>query len=165
MRRPSLLVTVLAIAACIAACSAAKDTTAPPGGDPVIPKAISVSFPGGSVASEIASLRAQRETGLMNRPSIAADSGMIFVWATDRNPQFEGFFMLNTHFDLSVAFLDAQKRVINIEDMTAETLTIHFATAPFRYAVEARKGWFASHGVVPGATATFTIPAGVIIDP
>lgn len=161
MRQHALMLTVLAIAAC----SGAKDTTAPPGGDPVIPKAISVSFAGGALASEIASLSAARNTGLMNRPSIAADSGMIFVWATDRNPQLNGFHMLNTHFDLSVAFLDAQKRVINIEDMTAETLTVHLATAPFRYAVEARKGWFASHGVVPGATATFTIPAGVLIDP
>ena len=162
MRRPFALLALLAAAAC-----SGNQPVGARGCPPAcsIPTAIPVTFAGGSVASEIASLRAQRETGLMNRPSIAADSGMIFVWATDRNPQLEGFFMLNTHFDLSVAFLDAQKRVINIEDMTAETLTIHLATAPFRYAVEARKGWFSSHGVVPGATATFTIPAGVIIDP
>ena len=149
-----------------AACGGSKDTTAPPGGsDPVIPKAIVVSFAGGPLSAEMAALNAARSTGLMNRTTLAADSGMIFIWTADRDPQLEGFFMRNTHFDLSVAFLDSHKRVINIEDMTAETLTIHFSTAPYRYAIEARKGWFASHGVVPGATATFTIPAGVIIDP
>jgi uncharacterized membrane protein (UPF0127 family) len=164
MRHGMILASLLAAVAC----GGSKDTTAPPGGgggDPPIPKAITVSFPGGTVSAEIAALTAARNTGLMNRTSIAADSGMIFVWATDRNPQFEGFYMLNTHFDLSVAFLDSQKRVINVEDMTAETTAIHYATAPYRYAVEARKGWFASHGVVAGTTATFTVPAGVIIDP
>ena len=163
MRNTLLIVALLGAAAC----GGAKDTTAPPGGggDPVIPKAIVVSFTGGTLSAEMAALSAARSTGLMNRTTIAADSGMIFIWAADRNPQFEGFFMLNTHFDLSIAFLDSQKRVINIEDMTAETLTVHRSTAPYRYAVEARKGWFASHGVVTGSIATFTIPAGVIIDP
>jgi uncharacterized membrane protein (UPF0127 family) len=129
------------------------------------PKAIAVVFAGGTVSAELATLAAQRSTGLMNRNSIAADSGMIFVWSTDRNPQTNGFWMLNTRFDLDIAFLDANKRVINIEQMTKETTTSHVATAPFRYAVEAPRGWFAAHGVVAGATATFTIPAGVLIDP
>ena len=131
-----------------------------------IPKAITVAFAGGTVRAELATLSAQRSTGLMNRSSIAADSGMIFVWANDQqNYQVTGFWMMNTHFDLDVAFLDASKRVINIEGMTKETTNIHYATAPYRYAVEAPRGWYASHGVAAGAIATFTIPAGVIIDP
>jgi len=87
-----------------AACGGTKDTTAPPGGSgPVIPTAIVVSFAGGPLSAEMAALNAARSTGLMNRTTIAADSGMIFIWAADRDPQFEGFFMRNTHFDLSVA--------------------------------------------------------------
>src|SRR5581483_2736884 len=119
----------------------------------------------GTVKAELATLAAQRSTGLMNRASIAADSGMLFVWAQDQSNQLVAFYMRNTHFDLSVAFLDASKRVINIEDMARDTETLHFAAAPFRYALEAPRGWFAAHGVAPGATATFTIPAGVLIDP
>jgi uncharacterized membrane protein (UPF0127 family) len=147
-----------------------SSSTAPNGGSTSgnaggTPKAITVAFAGGTVNAELATLSAQRVTGLSNRASIAPDSGMVFAWAADQNPQFAGFWMKDTHFDLSVAFLDANKRVLNIEDMVKETLTTHLAVAPYRYAVEAPRGWFASHGVVTGATATFTIPAGVLIDP
>jgi hypothetical protein len=163
--RSSPLVVVLATATVM---SCGGDTPATPRGCPPAcadPKAITVTFAGGVVASELATTRTSRDTGLMNRTSIAADSGMLFVWAADQNPQVSGFWMLNTHFDLSVAFLDSQKRVLNVEDMTKDTQTLHFATGPFRYAVETRKGWFASHGVVAGSVAAFTIPAGVTVDP
>jgi uncharacterized membrane protein (UPF0127 family) len=150
----------------LAGCGGGSSTTAPNGGNPGgTPKAIAVAFSGGTVSAELATLAAQRTNGLSNRTSIAPDSGMIFAWSADQNPQVAGFWMKDTHFDLSVAFLDATKRVINIEDMVKETLTTHLATAPYRYAVEAPRGWFASHGVAAGATATFTIPAGVLIDP
>ena len=113
----------------------------------------------------MATLQAQRTTGLSNRTSIAADSGMIFVWATDRQPAAAAFSMQDTHFDLDIAFIDADKRIINIEAMTRESLTLHRAAGAFRYALEAPRGWFASHGVIAGSTATFTIPADVLIDP
>src|SRR5262245_39907347 len=58
-----------------------------------IPKAIAIAFLNGTVNAELATLSAQRTTGLMNRNSIAADSGMIFVWTSDQNPQTTGFFM------------------------------------------------------------------------
>ena len=72
MRRPFALLALLAAAAC-----SGNQPVGARGCPPAcsIPTAIPVTFAGGSVASEIASLRAQRETGLMNRPSIAADSG------------------------------------------------------------------------------------------
>jgi hypothetical protein len=124
-----------------------------------------VTFPGGTVGAELATTRARRDTGLMHRASIAADSGMLFVWAADQSHQLVGFWMKNTHFDLSVAFLDSARRVINIEDMTRDTETLHFATAPFRYALEVPRGWFAAHGVAAGTAASFVVPAGVVIDP
>jgi uncharacterized membrane protein (UPF0127 family) len=149
--------------------SACGDGGAPTGNNgpdtTITPRAILVAFAGGTIRAELATTAAQRSTGLMSRPSIAADSGMIFVWPTDQNPQLSGFWMFNTNFDLDIAFLDANKRVINIEQMTRLTTTLHRATAPFRYAVEAPRGWFASRGVSVGAAANFTIPAGVLIDP
>ncbi len=157
--RATAVLSVIALAAC------QSDATGP-GDDPTpTPTAIAVVFAGGTVGAELATTHAKRQVGLMNRASLAADSGMIFVWAADQNPQTTRFWMLNTHFDLSIAFLDAAKRVINIEEMTKETQTLHFATAPFRYAVEAPKGWFAARGVTAGSVATFSLPAGVLIDP
>jgi uncharacterized membrane protein (UPF0127 family) len=166
--RAGLLTTLAALAGAIIACNG--ESPVDPNGGPdttsnTPPKAIIVTFAGGSLKSEIASLQAQRTTGLSNRTSIAADSGMIFVWAQDRTPAGASFWMQDTHFDLDVAFIGADKRVINIEAMTKETMTLHSSQGNFRYALEAPKGWFAAHGVVAGSTATFTIPAGVIIDP
>ena len=126
---------------------------------------MTVAFAGGTINAEIAATRNRRDTGLMNRMMIAPDSGMIFVWPADQSNLAVAFFMRDTHFDLSIAFLDASRRVLNIEDMTRDTETLHFAVAPFRYAVEARSGWFAAHGVTVGSLASFTIPAGVIVDP
>lgn len=169
--RPALRVVLATLVAAVlgaAACRGSGDAPTSPGGPDTttVPKAIPVSFgAAGTLKAELATLAAQRSTGLMNRASIAADSGMLFVWAQDQNNQLVAFYMLNTHFDLSVAFLDASRRVLNIEDMTHDTETLHFAAAPFRYALEAPRGWFAAHGIAAGATATFTIPAGVIIDP
>ena len=167
MRRLALSA-VIAAAVSGAACSSGGGSSTAPcttNCTTTPPKAIPVSFTGGTINAELATLRARRDTGLMNRTSIAADSGMLFVFAVDQAPNAEGFWMLNTHFDLSIAFLDSNRAVINLDDMTKETLTIHTASRPFRYAVEATKGWFAAHGVVAGAIATFTIPAGTIIDP
>lgn len=101
----------------------------------------------------------------MNRPALGADSGMVFVWPGDQQYQLVAFYMRNTHFDLSVAFLDGSKRVINVEDMARDTETLHFATAPFRYAIEAPLGWFRARGIGAGTTAAFTIPPGATIEP
>lgn len=126
---------------------------------------MAVVFTGGTLNAESAATNSKRNTGLMNRATIAADSGMIFVWSADKSHLAVAFFMCDTHFDLSIAFLNADRRVLNIENMTKNTETLHFAVAPFRYAVEAPAGWFAAHGVAVGAVASFTLPAGVIVDP
>lgn len=164
LRFPLVRIFLLVATAAVFAC-AGDPATAPDPGPGITPRAIPVAFAGGTIAAELATTRAQRELGLMNRASIAADSGMLFAWPTDQNHQFVAFFMRNTNFDLAIAFLDANKRVLNVEEMTRNTETLHFAVAPFRYALEAQRGWFAARGITAGATATFTIPASVVIEP
>jgi uncharacterized membrane protein (UPF0127 family) len=158
--RIATLVTTIALVAC----SDAGPVTPDPDPDPPANR-VAVAFAGGTVRAEIAASRAARSTGLSNRTSIAADSGMLFIWATEQHPQLAPFWMKDTHFDLAIAFLDANKVVISISEMTRDTETLHFAGGFFRYALEAPKGWFAAHGVTAGATANFTLPAGVIIEP
>ena len=58
--------------------------------------------------------------------------------------------MRNTLLPLSVAFLDAQGKIINIEDMQPETEDNHCAASPARYALEMNIGWFAAKGIKPG---------------
>jgi uncharacterized membrane protein (UPF0127 family) len=166
MRLILLLLAAAALGGSTAACSGDKTHPIGPGDTTTsVPNAITVTFAGGVSRAELATTGARRSTGLSNRTSIAADSGMLFVFGTARTPAGCGFWMQDTHFDLDIAFMGADKRVINIEQMTKETTTIHSPTANCSYALEMPKGWFAAHGVTAGSTATFTIPAGVIIDP
>ena len=157
MKRLCALALVLGLAACT------KDhgpTQVTPPGD----STIAVSFPGGTITAKIASTVAARDTGLMNVTSLGANAGMLFVFGTDHSAP-DGFWMKNTPLPLSIAFIDVNMRVINIDDMAPETLTPHYATRPYRYALEANQGWFASHGVAAGAAVTFSLLAGTIVDP
>jgi uncharacterized membrane protein (UPF0127 family) len=52
---------------------------------------------------------------------------------------------------LSVAFIDADGVIINIEDMQPQSESNHCARKPARYALEMNQGWFAQRGIQPGA--------------
>ncbi len=60
---------------------------------------------------EIAHSRAQRRQGLMHRTSIARDGGMLFLY--DRPGDYR-IWMKNTLIPLTVIWLDAQARIIDI---------------------------------------------------
>ena len=157
MARGAVLLSVAALATALA-CGGSLATT-PTG---TVPQTITVSFPGGTLVSEIAYTTAQRDSGLMNRTTLGANIGMVFAYPYTQQPEFEAYWMQNTPIALSIAFLDSTKKVINIEDMQPNTTTLHFATGRFLYAIEANLGWFASHNVAAGTTATFSLPAGVV---
>jgi len=98
--------------------------------------------------AEVAADPASRKQGLMHRRAMAQHEGMLFVF-----PQ-EGLhcmWMRNTFIPLSVAFLDAEGRVINVEEMQPQSENHHCAARPARYALETNIGWFSSKGVKPGA--------------
>ncbi len=160
--KKTLIVALVALAAA-AGCSKGADGNTPPTGVTTIP----VAFAGGTVTAEIASTTTQRQTGLMNRSagSLAADAGMLFVFAVDQNPQFSAFYMANTNIPLSIAFIDANYKVVSVDDMAPNTTTLHMASGVFRYALEVNQGWLAAHNVKAGSTATFTVPSGIVISP
>jgi uncharacterized membrane protein (UPF0127 family) len=125
----------------------------------------SVVFPNGTITAKIAATVFARDTGLMKATSLDANAGMLFLFAVDQPSPPQGFWMKDTSVPLSIAFLDSNKVVINVDDMTPETLTPHYATRPYRFALEVNQGWLAAHGVVAGTVVTFAIPAGTIVDP
>ena len=102
----------------------------------------------GSLDVEVASNKSQRSLGLMNRTSMPESRGMLFVYPA---PAYFCMWMKNTKIPLSVAFIDAQGQVINIEDMAPQTETNHCTQRNATYALEANRGWFAKHGVVAGS--------------
>lgn len=101
----------------------------------------------GSLEAEVAANKSQRAQGLMHRNSMPQGQGMLFVYPM---PAYFCMWMKNTNIPLSVAFIDAQGKVINIEEMAPQTETNHCTARNATYALEANIGWFARHGVVPG---------------
>ena len=96
---------------------------------------------------EIASTQETRAVGLMNRFSLRPDHGMLFVF---EQPQPLAFYMRNTYIPLSIAFVDARGRIVNIEDMQPKDETTHWSRGLARYAIEMRQGWFAAKGIGVG---------------
>ena len=108
---------------------------------------VALTINGHKVTAEIAATPGERATGLMNRFSLRPDNGMLFIF---ERPEPLSFWMKNTFIPLSIAFLDTDGRILNIEDMAPQTETTHWSKGPALYALEMRKGWFMERGVKPG---------------
>ena len=121
-----------------------------PGGQLI--RLVDVSVGGVPISVEIADTPALRETGLMNRDSLPANHGMLFVYA---NEQMRSFWMRNTKIPLDIAFIDRNGSIVNIEQMEAQTDENTLSTAPAMYALEMSLGWFEANGVGIGDRLEF----------
>ncbi len=101
------------------------------------------------IDAQVASTTEQRMIGLMHRKEMPQHEGMLFVF---EYPSQQCFWMKNTLLPLSVAFIDADGKIVNIEDMQPQTLDSHCSTKPVKYALEMNLGWFAKRGIKPGMT-------------
>lgn len=99
------------------------------------------------IEAEVAATFAQRAQGLMFRSSLKPQSGMLFIFD---EKDTHCMWMKNTLIALSVAFLDDEGYIVNIEDMQPQTDDNHCAQHPVRYALEMNKGWFSQKGLGPG---------------
>ena len=97
---------------------------------------------------ELAVTPEERARGLMYRESLADDRGMLFVFEYSGR---WGFWMKNTLIPLSIAFLDRDGTVINIENMQPHDTTVTMPQGEILYALEVNLGWFARHGVRAGS--------------
>jgi uncharacterized protein len=99
------------------------------------------------IKAEVAANQSQREQGLMFREKMAPNSGMVFVFDA---PSPQCMWMKNTLLPLSVAFIDAEGRIVNVEDMQPQTLDSHCSKKPVLYALEMNLGWFKQKNIKPG---------------
>jgi uncharacterized membrane protein (UPF0127 family) len=100
------------------------------------------------VRVEIADTWDEQTRGLMERTALAEDAGMLFVF--DRELQLP-FTMKNTLIPLSIAFIDAEGRIVDILDMQPLDETTPYASAaPYQYALEVNQGFFRERGVEVG---------------
>ncbi len=119
---------------------------------------IQLSIRGYRLEVEVAADPVRRALGLMWRKQLPESQGMLFV-----HPRADrlSFWMRNTYVPLSIAFLDAQRRVINIEDLEPLDESGHSSAGPAWYALEVRRGWFEARGIIPGDLCEFTLPLGL----
>lgn len=99
------------------------------------------------IEAEVAGTPQTRAIGLMNRKEMAPQRGMLFVFAHDAT---HCMWMKNTLIPLSVAFMDAGGRILNIAEMKPHSEDNHCAVRPARYALEMNSGWFVQRDLKAG---------------
>lgn len=104
---------------------------------------------------EVARTDAQRAKGLMGRTSLGPREGMLFVF--DRDEHLE-FWMKDTRIPLSIAFLSAEGKILEILDMTPFSQKVVRSRLSSRYALELQQGAFREIGAGEGSIVP--LPAG-----
>ncbi|KQV78423.1 hypothetical protein ASD15_21625 [Massilia sp. Root351] len=138
--------TILRCAALLAAAAPAPASSQQPVQPP---GSVQLSAGGHRISAELAATEEQRRQGLMHRDAMPANSGMLLVF--DRAGA-HCLWMKNTPLPLSVAFIGADGRIVNIENMRANTLDSHCSASgqPVRYALQMNVGWFRQRHITPG---------------
>lgn len=106
------------------------------------------------IVVEVASSQRARIRGLMERTDLEDDQGMLFIFP---EPEILSFWMKNTPTPLSIAFFDANKKLIQIENMpvnTDEYPPSYQSLIPCLYALEMKMGWFEKNKITPGMKFT-----------
>ncbi|MCY3706329.1 MAG: DUF192 domain-containing protein [Gammaproteobacteria bacterium] len=109
-----------------------------------------VIFGTDTVVAEIARTPDQRSQGLKDRDYLAPGAGMIFLFEDE---EVRSFWMQDTFIPLDIAYLDANARIIDIQQMEPQTTSLHTSSGPAMFALEVPQGWFAEMEIAVGARA------------
>ena len=109
-----------------------------------------------TVKVELAETEGQRQRGMMYRKKLKSDRGMLFLYPDEL---IRSFWMKNTFVPLSIAFMDADWKIVHITDMQPRSLDSHSSIRRCRYVLEVNRGWFDEHGVENGDVLQCDLPA------
>ncbi len=98
--------------------------------------------------AEVAYTQKVRTMGLMFRDKLDNDHGMLFMYPQERNMSF---WMKNTKISLSIAFINSQEIITQIDLMTPFSLESHTSKEKVKYALEMEQGWFNKNGINTGS--------------
>jgi dolichyl-diphosphooligosaccharide--protein glycosyltransferase len=107
-----------------------------------------------TIAVELADTPEKREKGLMNRTSLAAGKGMLFVYDREK---FLHFWMKNTSIPLSIAYIDGSGRITEIRELEPFSQMLVRSSYPVQYALEVNHGFFAERGIKVGDTVELPV--------
>jgi uncharacterized membrane protein (UPF0127 family) len=140
----ALVAVALSVAAALAAATA------------VVP----LTLPSGKVLqAEVMVEDEDRAMGLMFRPSLPLDRGMIFVFET---ADFHGIWMKNCRFPIDILWLDEERRVVHVAESVppckADPCPVYNPMRRASYVIELNAGQARREKAVVGAPIRFTLP-------
>jgi hypothetical protein len=152
MRSPRAYCRPAAAAALVLAAVAAAGT----------PAVVPLTLPSGKVLqAEVMVSDADRAMGLMFRPSLPLDRGMIFVFETSDH---HAIWMKNCRFPIDILWLDEERRIVHVEESVPPCKADPCPSyAPMRrasYVVELNAKQARREKAVVGATVLFALPPG-----
>lgn len=99
------------------------------------------------IRAEVANTEESRRRGLMFRDSLGDNSGMVFSYP---EAGINAMWMKNTRIPLSVAFINRNGRILNIENMEPFSEQAHSSAGEAAYALEMNRGWFSKRAIKAG---------------
>lgn len=97
---------------------------------------------------EIADNEYKRQLGLMNRPSMEENQGMLFIFPVE---QMQSFWMRNTLISLDMIFVNEDKKIVTIHKNTKILSSQSYPSSdPSMYVVEVVGGFSDTHNIVVG---------------
>ncbi len=114
---------------------------------PQEPKFLWLTIKEKKIRVEVARTDGEKSKGLMFREKLGENEGMLFVFERE---EILSFWMKNTRIPLSIAFLDRNGKIVDIQDMTPFSLQTHVSAVPAQYALEVNQGWFRRNGISVG---------------
>lgn len=149
-RRHTLVVLLAGLA--LAAC--APRAPMGPNQEPMERLSIATSSGAHDFWVEIADEEPERARGLMYRPPLEADRGMLFEWPGEP-PEERGFWMRNTPSSLDILFIAADGRIVSIAShVTPQSEALIPSNGAAAGVLELRAGRAGEIGAKPGDRVT-----------
>jgi len=124
------------------------------------PAVVPLTLPSGRVLQvEVMVKDEDRAMGLMFRPSLPRDRGMLFVF---ERTDFHGIWMKNCRFPIDILWLDEERKIVHVAEAVppckAEPCPVYNPLRRAAYVVELNTGRARREKAVVGATLGFTLP-------
>jgi uncharacterized protein len=130
------------------------------------PAVIPLTLPSGKVLqTEVMINDEDRQMGLMYRPSLPLDHGMLFLF---ERPDFHGIWMAHCKFPIDILWLDESHKVVSLSekvppctDKDTTKCPVYSPLQRASFVVELNAGQARREKALVGATVDFTLPTGL----
>ena len=125
-----------------------------------VPAVVPLTLPSGKVLQvEVMASDQDRSMGLMFRPSLPLDRGLLFVF---ERIDFHGFWMKNCRFPIDMVWLDEEHKVVHVAESVppckSDPCSVYQPLRRAAYVVELNAGQARREKAILGSVFTFELP-------